>query len=178
MIGILFFGAIAIWAWVALALGSKLPRWLGITRYRTAFGFVFALLVFVTPVADEIIAYPQLKMLCKSVEIVEYDPQTATGKTVSKYPPIIGKETKTLFPGIQVLVQHGAYVAPTTEIPVVKWAWIEPDAGFLKFPAGASGGSMPLLLADCGFIPRSGALRKIVDPLKLVKVEYQPTKYK
>lgn len=177
MIGVSFLLVIVLWTMTAYYLGTRLPRWAKF-KHRVLWTWVLVPVLFFLPVADEIIAWPQLKMLCKSVESVEYDPQTATGKTVSKNPPIIDKETKTLFPGIQVLVQQGAYVAPTTEIPVVKWKWIEPQAGFLKFPAGSSGGSMPLLLADCGFTPRSGELRKIVDPLKLVKVEYQPTKYK
>ncbi len=178
MIGIFFFGAIALWALIALVLGVKLPEWLRIQRYRLPWTVVCVVLVFFAPVADEIIAWPQLQVMCKSVDTVEFDPQTAVGQTVSKYPPIVSKETKTLFPSIQVLVQKSAYVAPITEIPVVKWAWIEPRAGFLNFPAGSSGNSMPLLLTDCGFTPRSGELRKAIDPLKLVKVEYQPTKYK
>lgn len=177
MIGILFFGAIAIWALIALTIGSKLPRWLGITRYRTALGFVFALLVFVAPVADEIIAYPQLKALCKSVEDVEYDPQSAIGKTVSKYSSVISDEVETLFPGIRVRIERRALVTPVTEVPIVKWGSIEPQAGILQFPAGSSSNAMPLVLSDCGFTARSSErFLKIVEPLKLVRTDYQPSK--
>jgi hypothetical protein len=154
MIGLLFLFVLVVWATIALALGSKIPQWLGIIRHRVGLGFLFALLVFVAPVADEIIAYPQMRALCASVGDFKFDPHTATGQTVSKYPPIISKEMKTLFPNIQILVQRGALVTPYTEIPIVTWGWIEPQAGFLKFPAGSSGGSMPLLLADCGSTPR------------------------
>lgn len=178
MIGLLFFGAIALWGLIALTLGTKVPKWLGIQRFRTLWAVVIVPIVFFAPVADEIIAWPEMQALCKSIETVEYDRQTATGATVSKYPPILAKETKTLFPNIQVLVQQGAYVAPVTETPVIRWTWIEPHAGFLNFPAGSSGGSMPLLLSDCGFTPRNRALSKIVEPLGLVKVDDQPIKYR
>ncbi|MDO8699060.1 MAG: hypothetical protein Q7J75_01315 [Rhodoferax sp.] len=178
MIGLLFFGAITLWGVMAISLGIKLPKWMGIQRYRLLWTVILVPLLFVAPVADEIIAWPQMQALCKSTEKVEFNRQTAAGATVSKHPPIIAKETKTLFPNIQVLVQQGAYVAPVTETPVVRWNWIEPHAGFLNFPAGSSGGSMPLLLNDCGFTPRNGELKRIVDPLGLVKVDYEPTKYK
>ena len=134
-------------------------------------------LVFAAPVVDEVIAYPQMKALCKTVEHVEYDPKTATGQTVSKYSSVIGNEKRTLFPGILVRIERRALVTPFAEVPIVKWASIEPQAGFLQFPAGSSGGSMPLLLADCGFTARdSERFLKVVTPLKLVKTEYQPTK--
>ncbi len=182
MIGLLSFGAIALWGVIALALGIKIPNWLEIRRYRPLWTVVLVPLVFFTPVADEIIAYPQLKVLCKGVGDFEFDQQTATGRTVSKYPTIISRETKSLFPNIQIRVQQGALVTPATEMPVVKWVWIEPRAGFLNFPAGSSGGSMPLLLSDCGSTPRprigKESLQEVIARLKLIETDYQPTKYK
>jgi hypothetical protein len=177
MIGLSFIFVLGLWVVIAVALGRKIPKWLGIARYPKALGAVFALLVFVAPVADEIIAYPQMMTLCTGVEKVEYDPQTATGQTVSKYSSIISHETKTLFPGIQVRIEQRALVTPVAEVPIVKWGSIEPRAGFLHFPAGSSGDSMPLLLSDCGFTARSGdQFLKIIEPLKLVRTDYQPSK--
>jgi hypothetical protein len=177
VIGLLFFGAIALWGVIATSLGIKLPMWMGIQRYRLLWTVVLVPLVFAAPVVDEVIAYPQMKALCKTVEHVEYDPKTATGQTVSKYSSVIGNEKRTLFPGILVRIERRALVTPFAEVPIVKWASIEPQAGLLQFPAGSSGGSMPLLLADCGFTARdSERFLKVVTPLKLVKTEYQPTK--
>lgn len=65
MIGLLFLGILAAWAWIALTLGKKIPKWLGITRYSKALGVVFSLLVFVAPVADEIIGKYQFNRLCE-----------------------------------------------------------------------------------------------------------------
>ncbi|MDT8992663.1 hypothetical protein RQP54_17460 [Curvibacter sp. APW13] len=182
MIGLFFFGSIALWGVIAIALGLKLPKWLGVQRHRTLWGGVFTVLVFFAPVTDEIIAYPQLKAMCRGVGDFEFDQQTATGRAVSKYPTIISRDTKSLFPNIQIRVQHGALVTPVTEIPVVKWVWIEPRAGFLNFPAGSSGDSMPLLLSDCGSTPRprigKESLQEVIARLKLIETDYQPTKYK
>lgn len=177
MIGLLFLFVFGLWIVISIVLGIKIPKWLGITRYSTGLSAVLAMLIFVAPVADEIIAYPQLKMLCKSVENMEYDPKTAVGQAVSKYSSLISNETKTLFPGIQVRIEKRALVTPVTEIPIVKWGSIEPRAGFLHVPAGSSGDSMPLLLSDCGFTARSSErFLRIVEPLKLVKTDYQPSK--
>lgn len=167
----------SVWLLLAVTLGFKIPNWLGIKRYRIPVGIALAALIFLAPVGDEIIAYPQLKAMCKSVESVEYDPKTAAGQTVSKYSSVISNETRTLFPGIQVRIEQRALVTPVAELPIVKWSSIEPRAGFMRFPAGSSGDSMPLLLSDCGFTARSSErFLKIVEPLKLVKTDYQPSK--
>lgn len=176
MIGLLFLLAIVLWAMTAYCLGTRLPRWAKL-KHRVLWTWVLVPVLFFLPVVDEIIAWPQLKMLCKSVDSVKYDPQTAIGKTVSKYSSVIGRDVKTLFPGIQVRIEHRALVTPVAEVPIVKWASVEPQAGFLKFPAGSSGSSMSLLLTDCGFTARdSERFLKIVETLKLVKTDYQPTK--
>jgi len=177
MIGLLFLAVIGLWGVIAVTLAIKIPTWLGVKRYRLGFSLVLAPLVFLLPVGDEVIAYPQLKAMCESVKNVEYDPRTAIGQTVSKYSSIISSETKILFPGIQVRIEQRALVTPVFEVPIVKWGAIEPRAGFLHFPAGSSGDSMPLLLSDCGFTARSGErLLKIIEPLKLVRTDYQPSK--
>ncbi|WP_460488827.1 hypothetical protein [Curvibacter fontanus] len=164
MIGILFFGAIAIWAWVALALGSKLPRWLGITRYRTAFGFVFALLVFVTPVADEIIAYPQLKALCSDLPSLDFaegmNEQKAFGRTVyyrDMYTSI------SVFPSSVRVDRHdGIYFDARTNEPVLAYHGYTPRKAFLSVPNGSSGGFMTLILRGCSGM-KSGADGYVIE---------------
>lgn len=151
MIGLLFFGAIAVWGVIAIALGSKLPEWLGIKRHRTALGFVFALLVFVAPVADEIIAYPQMQMLCQQVNGLELAPgmdeQKANGRTVYS----MGLSTTTaLWPSsVKILRRDYAYVDAMTKEPILQGVWFEPLRGMLGVPDGSSGGQMTLLLGKC-----------------------------
>ena len=46
---------------IAIFLGIKLPSWMGLQRYRLLSTAVLVPLMFVAPVADEIIAWPQMQ---------------------------------------------------------------------------------------------------------------------
>ena len=65
MILILLVPVIGIWLFIAISLGTRIPKWLGLTRYQAASKVAVVALIFVAPVADEIIAYPQFRALCK-----------------------------------------------------------------------------------------------------------------
>ena len=55
MIGLLFLLALGLWIAIAWYLGNTMPKLFGINRYQKSLGVTFALLVFMAPVADEII---------------------------------------------------------------------------------------------------------------------------
>ena len=151
MIGILFFGAIAVWALIALVLGVKLPEWLHIQRYRPAWAVVFVVLVFFAPVADEIIAYPQMQVLCASLSSTELangmNEKSAYGRTIYYTQR---RTTEKLFPRtIEITRSVGAYVDAFTKEPVLVQTWFEPRRGMLGIPNGSSGGEMTILLKAC-----------------------------
>jgi hypothetical protein len=152
MIGILFFGTIAIWAFVALTLGIKLPKWLRIQRYRALCASVFVVLIFFAPVADEIIAYPQMQELCQSMKPYQLatgmDEKAAYGRTVDQ----AGEDVLfSLWPHtIHVRKVNVVYVDATTREPILSRSWFEPMRGMLGVPNGSSGGTMTLLLNKCG----------------------------
>lgn len=151
MIGILFFGAIAVWGLIALALGIKLPKWLRIQRYRPLWAAVFVMLVFFAPVADEIIAYPQLKVLCSNLPPLDFaqgmNEQKAYGRTVyyrDMYTSI------SVFPSSVRVDRHdGVYFDATTNEPVLAYHGYTPRKALLSVPNGSSGGTMTLILYGC-----------------------------
>lgn len=151
MIGLLFIGAIAIWAVVALALGSKIPLWLGLKQHRVALGFAFALLLFVAPVADEIIAWPQMQLLCSNLQPLSLaegmDEKRAYGRTVyyrDSYEPV------QIFPRSVRLERHeGAYFDTNTHEKILSYHGYTPRHGFLSIPNGSSGGTMTAILKGC-----------------------------
>jgi hypothetical protein len=151
MIGILFFGIIAIWALIALALGIKLPKWLRIQRYRPLWATVFVALVFFAPVADEIIAYPQMQALCKHDRLFEMEPgmdeKGVYGRTV------YSEERKAfirLWPSsIEILQWSTAYVDAVTKQTLFTRSGAEPLRGMLGIPNGSSGGQMAAILSAC-----------------------------
>lgn len=83
MIGIVFFGAIGLWMVVAIVLGLQLPIWL---KLKPLWSFLFVPLVLFAPVLDEVIAWPQMKMLCSNVGGYKFasgmDEKSAADRTV------------------------------------------------------------------------------------------------
>jgi hypothetical protein len=151
MIGIIFFVVISVWALVALVLGFKLPQWLGMRRNQSLWTVVFVVLVFFAPVADEILAYPQIKVLCKQDRLFNFSPgmdaKKAYGRTV--YSEEREMFTK-LFPSsIEVIRWTTVYVDATTKEEVFKRSGIHPQRGMLGVPSGSSGGQMTVLLSPC-----------------------------
>lgn len=175
MIGLLFFGAIAIWAVVALALGSKIPQWLGIKRHRIAIGFAFAILLFVAPVADEIIAWPQMQALCKQVNGLRLSPALNETKAYGRSFYYVENNSRlTLLPrSIEIMRRDYAYVDATSKEPILQGVWFEPLRGMLGMPNGSSGGHMTLLLSKCDSIAAnydSQGVPNGLSHLKLTKV--------
>lgn len=143
MIGLIFFGAIGLWILVAIYLGRKLPTWL---KVNPKWSWLFVPLVFFAPVMDEVIAIPQAYALCKQAEeAFWYDP-TAKGKIRMKGGTYLRDEKLTVGLNIVAHVQeYGIKLAETGAI-AAKWSEVRFSSGFLKFPAGSSGDSMPLLM--------------------------------
>jgi hypothetical protein len=143
MIGLMFFGAIGLWFVFAIYLGRKLPTWL---KLKPAWSWLFVPLVFLMPVIDEVIALPQAYALCKRAEdAFWYDP-SAKGKTRMKEGAYLRNERIKV--GLNIVAhveEYGIKLAQTGAV-VAKWTTVRFSPGFLNFPAGSSGGSMPLLL--------------------------------
>lgn len=151
MIGLLFFGAITIWGVVAFALGSKIPQLLGVKRHRTAIGFAFALLLFVAPVADEIIAWPQMQALCASQKpfqlVSGMSIHSAHGRTVEQTLEI---SELSLWPSSVKATQWDLrYVDVGTKETILEYTRFQPRRGMLGIPNGSSGGQMTALLRNC-----------------------------
>jgi hypothetical protein len=151
MIGLLFFGAIALWGVIAIALGIKLPKWLGIQRYRVLWSVVLVPLIFFAPVADEVIAYPQMQALCASLKPYELAPGMDEKRAYERV--VYHKQSSTSVmlwpPTIEVTRWTSTYVDSKTKEPVLVQSWIEPRRGMLGVPAGSSGGQMTVLLKKC-----------------------------
>lgn len=149
MIGLFFFFAIGLWVWIAVKLGTKIPQWLGVTRYRKVLSVLLISLIFVAPVADEIIAYPQMMALCAARENTHLvvDEKAAYGRTVYYTQ---SSAAQTLWPPSVVILRHqSSYVDAVTKQPILVSSWVTPVHGFLDLPAGSSGDKMTLLLRAC-----------------------------
>ena len=170
MIGIFFFGSIALWALIALVLGVKLPEWLRIQRYRLPWTVVCVVLVFFAPVADEIIAWPQLQGLCKDAgRYLFLNGQTeksVSGRTVKSNSFF---KTILLSESVRVQMSEDIMTDATTKEDILRSYMIEPKSSFAAFPDG-SGGRVTWLLKSCGYTGSEQGLankKYIADILKL-----------
>lgn len=154
MTGIFFVFVIGLWIVISITLGIKIPKWLGMTRDGQVLKVapMLALLIFVAPVADEIISYPQMKALCSSLKPYEFSPgmdeKKAYGRTVDQ----AGEdEMVSLWPStVTVKKVNVVYVDAKTREAIIEHHWFEPIRGMLGVPNGSSGGSMTVLLSTCG----------------------------
>lgn len=148
MIGLFFLFVLGLWFLIAVLLGTKIPKWFGATRYRTAASVVLVPLIFIAPVADEIIAYPQLQAMC---EATGYELAMAEKEAYGRTIYYTSRRTPdTLWPNTVVVARHEVnYIDATTKQPVVVGRGVSPVHGFLGVPAGSSGDKMPLILGNC-----------------------------
>lgn len=97
MIGLLFLGALVLWALISVRLGSAIQGWLRIKWHPVGVGFLFALIVFVAPWADEIIGRWQFAQLCKTEAVVWVGPK-AEAVVAAKDVGSFSERTGLLFP--------------------------------------------------------------------------------
>lgn len=151
MIGLLFLFVFGLWIVISIILSIKIPKWLSITRYRTGLSAVLVMLIFVAPVADEIIAYPQMTALCKQDRVFELAPgmddKKAYGRTVEQTLEI---SEEALWPSsVKITRWDLRYIDTKTKEPVLIYTRFQPKRGMLGVPNGSSGGTMAALLKDC-----------------------------
>lgn len=162
--------------WAALVLVLVL-RTAGGMRHRPArIGARFALfsLLFVAPLGDELLAWPQLRRLCTGEGRFEYGPgmdeQAAFGRTVY-YRPSAAEETQTVFPGIPVRLSFHDYVDAHSGDVVLRFRSVLPLGSMFAYP-DAKGVRHPWLLRECWGANLSGVPDE--RALKLVVVRAPP----
>ena len=167
MIGLMFFGAIALWGAIAIGLGLFLSKLFG-QSWRGWAATALIPLIFFAPVADEIIAMPQMNALCATMKPLALAPgmdaQRAYGRTIYGNTE---SSLETLFPSnIKVTRFSGTYLDAKTNEPVLMQSGFSPGAGMLGMPSGSGGGSMPLLLSKCPRVDQDDKLDAQFIPLR------------
>lgn len=154
MIGLLFYGAILLWLFFAIFMALKLPNWLNITRHLNAWSIAFGVLIFMLPVWDEVIAYPQIKYLCREGGDYKFvspmNAEKAQGRQIysaSREGAVWG-----IFPSTVEIKRHEQwYRDAVTKEDILYRFGISVKHGWLHVPAGSSGNFMPLLSKGCTF---------------------------
>jgi hypothetical protein len=79
MIGLMFLGVFALWVWLAIYLGLKIPKWFG-WKWKNAISALLIPLFFAAPFVDEVVGMRQFKQLCKERDVVNLSPEASQVK--------------------------------------------------------------------------------------------------
>ena len=85
MIGLMFMAGIAAWAAVVVYLCKRIPPWLGITRFVKTTRYLLFPILFLLPIADELIGRWQFHRLCEREAVVHLSRDWMSVKAARKY---------------------------------------------------------------------------------------------
>jgi exosortase/archaeosortase len=149
MIGLIFLSVFIIWILFSVYIGIKIPIWCK-SKHPKTMALLCIPLVFFAPVADEIIAYPQMMALCsdagKYVYIGGHTQETVMNRTV-KTETI--REAKIIFPFVEIEIGTDILRDATTNEKLLSYKTVEPINSFSAFSTG--GRRTTLLLGHCGY---------------------------
>ena len=165
MIGLIFFGAIALWMLLALNLGRKIPQWF---KLKPEWSWLFVPLVFFMPVMDEVIALPQAYVLCKQAEdAFWYDPSVKGG--VLKYrSELLSRSEQVIGINIKASVFRSAHVLKEENRSVIKDMEVDFSPGI--FISHFFGGTAPAMLIPASCPGSTWAVSKYQSTLNLLEL--------
>lgn len=149
MFGLMLLGIVVLWVLVTILIARWLGKKLPDKPWRKAAQIALFPLVFVVPIFDEIIAWPQMQMLCAGADGYQY----AQGMTQEKAAErtVYGRkidETKILFPFVWVNYGHSDLVDVNTNELILTARGANPTQSLFAFP-DAGGGRHTWLLGSC-----------------------------
>ena len=135
MIGLIFYGAITLWVFIALNLGHKIPKWF---KLKPAWSWLFVPLVFFAPVMDEVIGRWQFNQLCEKEAVIWLSPDW---KDVQAVRDVEHPFTKSSWTFIPIQIQTEEMVDATTGQPFMSYSALHTRGGLLLGTFGQSLGA-------------------------------------
>ena len=151
MSGLMLFGSLSIWLLFSVAIATWIVSLISMRSRRVYAKLILIPMLFLAPITDEVIAWPQLERLCKGTGRFEFGPgideQKAQGRTVY-YRYKAAEEFRKLFPGVEVRYSYHDYVDARTGEVVLRFHSVMPIRSWFAFP-DAGGSRHPWLLSEC-----------------------------
>ena len=168
MFGLMLFGAIIFWLLLALILANWIGNFLPHTPWGIGAKFLLTPIIFIAPLADEIIAIPEMKSLCeqKKMPIVGKDigERTDAGRIVRSK---IETEYISLSTGVRLLAsRHDYYDVNTQKLVLSEYYELRPIKSLFAYP-DAGGSRNTWILNKCELEPTNGASKTIFRREKL-----------
>jgi hypothetical protein len=79
MIGLMFLGIFALWIWLAVYLGLRIPKWFE-WQWKNLISVLLIPVIAAAPFVDEVLGMRQFKQLCKERDVVHLSPNASQVK--------------------------------------------------------------------------------------------------
>lgn len=161
MIGLLFLAGISLWLAIAVMLSKKIPVWIGVSKHKTATTVLIFPVLFVLPMADEIIGRWQFSRLCEREAVVTLNPDWEKVKGARLVSQPRREVSGTL---IQIYSEPSKYVDVATGTAFMTYPYFYTHGGMLLGRLGLGLGG----LTSCH--PKNAqAIQKMINFYELLK---------
>jgi hypothetical protein len=128
MTGLFFLFGICLWIVAAIMISKNIPHWLGITKHGAVISVLLFPLIFVAPIADELIGRWQFNRLCEREAVVTLSPDWERVKAArDNDDPIVGIDGYV----IPIRVQRVEFVDANTGKPFLTYKGFHTYGGLL-----------------------------------------------
>ena len=138
MIGLLFLLGMGLWFIAAIMLSKRIPRWLGVTKYRAAISVLLFPVVLAAPIADDLVGRWQFYRLCDQEAVVTLSPDW---ERVKKARDVFLLRTEVGDTVIPIYLHVVQYVDIETEKVFLSTQMLTTSGGFLQRHLYGLGGS-------------------------------------
>ena len=168
MFGLMLFGVIVFWLLLVMILANWIGNFLPQRLWRIGVKILLIPIIFITPLADEIIAMPEMKSLCeqKKEPIVGKDigERTDAGRIVREK---IETEYLSLSTGVRLLAsRHDYYDVNNHKLVLSEYYELRPIKSLFAYP-DAGGSRNTWILKKCELEPTNSASKTIFRREKL-----------
>ena len=150
MFGLMLLGIVVVWVLVTIPIARWLGKKLPDKPWRKAAQVALFPLIFVVPIFDEIIAWPQMKVLCQDGDDYRYSDGMTEENAKNRTVFLQRRDDRQvhLFPTINVRTYRDVVVDARTGETILEGRVVEPLSSVFAFP-DAGGGRHTWLLRGC-----------------------------
>lgn len=151
MIGLFFYGVLAVWGFISYKFSTILRKFITSEKVRRITVPVIFMAIFFAPVSDEIVGGIQFKMLCSERAFLIVDEAKVKGKTVVSQKHQKQEITSYILP---VTEDRFVYKDTGSDEILISWNVYRSDGGLLSRSLNILGSSKPYLFHGTCISPR------------------------
>lgn len=161
MFGLMLFGAIIVWITLSVAVAIWLGNKISSRTWRIVTKVLLVPFIFFVPVADEIIAWPEMQSLCEQKKLpvlgANVNEITASARKVQSQ---IKTEFISLSTGVRVLAKrHDYFDVQAKELVLTEYYELRPIKSWFAYP-DAGGSRHTWILKNCDLEPTNSPSKK------------------